>query len=59
LALYILAIPFTLVSQLGWWIVPTIILASFILFGIDAIGAQIGKLAWFHTRKKKEANFSF
>ncbi|KAI8083941.1 Bestrophin, RFP-TM, chloride channel-domain-containing protein [Thamnidium elegans] len=41
LALYILAIPFTLVSQLGWWIVPTIILASFILFGIDAIGSQI------------------
>lgn len=43
LALYILAIPFTLISQLRWWIVPTIILASFTLFGIDAIGAQIGK----------------
>lgn len=43
LALYILAIPFTLVEQLKWWIIPTIILASFILFGIDAIGAQIGK----------------
>ncbi|OAD01202.1 hypothetical protein MUCCIDRAFT_145567, partial [Mucor lusitanicus CBS 277.49] len=41
LALYILAIPFTLVEQLKWWIIPTIILASFILFGIDAIGAQI------------------
>ncbi|CAO3625360.1 unnamed protein product [Mucor hiemalis] len=41
LALYILAIPFTLISQLRWWIVPTIILASFTLFGIDAIGAQI------------------
>lgn len=44
LALYILAIPFTLVEQLKWWIIPTIILASFILFGIDAIGAQIGTL---------------
>ncbi|CEP12168.1 hypothetical protein [Parasitella parasitica] len=41
LVLYILAIPFTLVEQLRWWIIPTIILASFILFGIDAIGAQI------------------
>ncbi|GAN04989.1 UPF0187-domain-containing protein [Mucor ambiguus] len=41
LALYILAIPFTLVEQLKWWIIPTIILASFTLFGIDAIGAQI------------------
>jgi putative membrane protein len=43
LALYLLAIPFTLISELKWWIVPTIILASFTLFGIDAIGAQIGK----------------
>lgn len=42
MTLYILAIPFTLVSQLEWWIVPTMILASFILFGIDAIGSQIG-----------------
>jgi predicted membrane chloride channel (bestrophin family) len=42
LALYLLAIPFTLISELGWWITPTIILASFTLFGIDAIGAQIG-----------------
>jgi predicted membrane chloride channel (bestrophin family) len=42
LALYVLAIPVTLVEQLRWWIIPTIILASFILFGIDAIGAQIG-----------------
>ncbi|RCI04234.1 hypothetical protein CU098_003267, partial [Rhizopus stolonifer] len=41
LALYLLAIPFTLISELNWWIVPTIILASFTLFGIDAIGAQI------------------
>ncbi|KAG1144885.1 hypothetical protein G6F37_004957 [Rhizopus arrhizus] len=41
LALYLLAIPFTLISELKWWIVPTIILASFTLFGIDAIGAQI------------------
>lgn len=43
MALYLLAIPFTLISELKWWIVPTIILASFTLFGIDAIGAQIGK----------------
>ncbi|OBZ81990.1 hypothetical protein A0J61_09961 [Choanephora cucurbitarum] len=39
--LYILATPFTLIDQLGWWIVPTLVLAAFILFGIDAIGAQI------------------
>ena len=42
--LYILATPFTLIDQLGWWIVPTLVLAAFILFGIDAIGAQIGKI---------------
>ncbi|KAF7730677.1 hypothetical protein EC973_001626 [Apophysomyces ossiformis] len=41
LALYLLAIPFTLVAELKWWIVPIIVLASFTLHGIDAIGAQI------------------
>ncbi|KAI8079632.1 Bestrophin, RFP-TM, chloride channel-domain-containing protein [Gilbertella persicaria] len=39
--LYILAIPFTLIDQLNWWIIPTLVLAAFVLFGIDAIGAQI------------------
>jgi putative membrane protein len=53
LALYLLAIPFTLVSELRWWIVPTMILASFTLFGIDAIGAQIGKLLICFFLKKK------
>lgn len=42
LILYTLAMPFTLVAEIGWWIIPTIILGSFILFGIDAIGSQIG-----------------
>ncbi|KAG0164927.1 hypothetical protein DFQ28_009500 [Apophysomyces sp. BC1034] len=41
LALYLLAIPFTLVAELKWWVVPIIVLASFTLHGIDAIGAQI------------------
>ncbi|KAI9357816.1 Bestrophin, RFP-TM, chloride channel-domain-containing protein [Pilaira anomala] len=49
LTLYILAIPFTLVSQLEWWIVPTMILASFILFGIDAIGSQIANPFGYNT----------
>ncbi|KAI9013384.1 Bestrophin, RFP-TM, chloride channel-domain-containing protein [Phycomyces nitens] len=39
--LYMLALPFTLVSALEWWVVPTILLSSFTMYGIDAIGAQI------------------
>ncbi|KAI8996904.1 Bestrophin/UPF0187 [Pilobolus umbonatus] len=41
LALYLIAVPFTLIAQLEWWLIPTMFLASFILLGIDAIGAQI------------------
>ncbi|KAI9490590.1 Bestrophin, RFP-TM, chloride channel-domain-containing protein [Zychaea mexicana] len=41
LALYLAAVPFTLVAQLRWWMVPTVILASFTMYGIDAIGAEI------------------
>ncbi|KAI8575173.1 hypothetical protein K450DRAFT_263031 [Umbelopsis ramanniana AG] len=41
LALYLLAVPFTLIADLKWWIIPTVILVSFTLFGIEGIGAQI------------------
>ena len=43
LGLFLAAIPFTLVAQLRWWMVPTVTLAGFTLYGIDAIGAEIGK----------------
>lgn len=43
LALYLLAVPFTLIADLKWWIIPTVVLVSFTLFGIEGIGAQIGK----------------
>ncbi|ORZ05379.1 Bestrophin, RFP-TM, chloride channel-domain-containing protein [Absidia repens] len=39
--LYLLVMPFTIVADLGWWLVPTVVINSFILYGIDAIGAQI------------------
>ncbi|KAI8071541.1 Bestrophin, RFP-TM, chloride channel-domain-containing protein [Gongronella butleri] len=39
--LYLLVMPFTIVSELGWWLVPTVVITSFILYGIDSIGAQI------------------
>ncbi|GAB5593079.1 hypothetical protein Unana1_07979 [Umbelopsis nana] len=41
LALYLLAVPFTLIADLKWWIIPTVVLVSFTLFGIEGIGAQI------------------
>ncbi|KAI7858049.1 Bestrophin, RFP-TM, chloride channel-domain-containing protein [Circinella umbellata] len=41
LALFLATIPFTLVAQLRWWMVPTVTLAGFTLYGIDAIGAEI------------------
>jgi putative membrane protein len=43
LALYLLAVPFTLIADLKWWIIPTVVLVSFTLFGIEGIGAQIGR----------------
>ncbi|KAI8096370.1 Bestrophin, RFP-TM, chloride channel-domain-containing protein [Halteromyces radiatus] len=39
--LYLLVMPFTIVADLGWWLIPTVVMNSFILYGIDAIGAQI------------------
>ncbi|KAI8327995.1 Bestrophin, RFP-TM, chloride channel-domain-containing protein [Chlamydoabsidia padenii] len=39
--LYLLVMPFTIVADLGWWLVPTVVINSFILYGIDSIGAQI------------------
>ncbi|KAI9299609.1 Bestrophin/UPF0187, partial [Cunninghamella echinulata] len=39
--LYLVVMPFTIVNELGWWLVPTCVIISFILYGIDAIGAQI------------------
>ncbi|ORX45108.1 UPF0187-domain-containing protein [Hesseltinella vesiculosa] len=39
--LYLLVMPFTIVAELGWWLVPTVVITSFILYGIDSIGSQI------------------
>ncbi|RUP48539.1 Bestrophin, RFP-TM, chloride channel-domain-containing protein [Jimgerdemannia flammicorona] len=40
-ALYLIALPFTLVAELGWFVVPMIGLVSFTLFGIEGIGSEI------------------
>lgn len=42
--LYLLVMPFTIVADLNWWLVPTVVINSFILYGIDSIGAQIGMM---------------
>jgi len=39
--LYILSIPFQIVNDLGWWTVPVLVLGSFCLLGILAIGLEI------------------
>jgi putative membrane protein len=48
----LLAVPFTLIADLKWWIIPTVVLVSFTLFGIEGIGAQIGKPALRITKVK-------
>ncbi|CAG8770277.1 13875_t:CDS:10 [Dentiscutata erythropus] len=39
--LYMLALPFTIVSDLDWFTIPTMLLISFIFFGILAVGTEI------------------
>ncbi|CAG8591331.1 23751_t:CDS:10 [Dentiscutata erythropus] len=39
--LYVFALPFTIISELEWFTIPTIFLVAFILFGILAVGSEI------------------
>ncbi len=39
--LYCLSLPFQMVGSLGWWTPPVVVLISFTLFGIEAIGLEI------------------
>ncbi|CAG8517427.1 6505_t:CDS:10, partial [Scutellospora calospora] len=39
--LYVFALPFTIIAELGWFTVPTIFLVSFTFFGILAVGTEI------------------
>ncbi|BAS58408.1 MULTISPECIES: bestrophin family protein [Leptolyngbya] len=39
--LYCLSLPFQMVGNLGWWTAPVVVLISFTLFGIEAIGIEI------------------
>lgn len=41
LLLYCLSLPFQIVENLGWWTAPVVVLISFTLFGIEAIGIEI------------------
>jgi len=39
--LYVWTLPLTLVPELGWLTIPAIFFISFVLFGVEAIGAEI------------------
>ncbi|RIB19770.1 Bestrophin, RFP-TM, chloride channel-domain-containing protein [Gigaspora rosea] len=39
--LYVWALPFTLVKNLGWVTIPAMAVISYILFGVEAIGSEI------------------
>jgi putative membrane protein len=41
LLIYCLTLPFQFVTQLGWWTAAVVMLVSFTLFGIEAIGMEI------------------
>ena len=41
LALYSCVLPFAMVDDLGWWAIPIVALATFTLYGIEGIGAQL------------------
>ncbi|MBW4418909.1 MAG: hypothetical protein KME13_06725 [Myxacorys californica WJT36-NPBG1] len=41
LLLYCLSLPFQMVKDLVWWTAPVVVLISFTLFGIEAIGIEI------------------
>ncbi|CAG8799333.1 11445_t:CDS:2, partial [Gigaspora margarita] len=39
--LYVWALPFTLIKNLGWVTIPAMAVISYILFGVEAIGSEI------------------
>ncbi|CAG8664775.1 22107_t:CDS:10 [Cetraspora pellucida] len=39
--LYMIALPFTIVADLDWFTIPTMVLIAFIFFGILAVGSEI------------------
>ncbi|KAJ3058483.1 hypothetical protein HK102_010482 [Quaeritorhiza haematococci] len=39
--LYLLSLPFQLVKDLNWWVIPIMTIASFTLMGVETIGAEI------------------
>jgi len=39
--LYVWVLPFTLVEKIGWGTIPAIFMVSCVLFGVEAIGAEI------------------
>jgi len=39
--LYVWALPFTFVAKVGWLVIPCVFLVAFVLFGVEAIGAEI------------------
>jgi len=39
--LYVWVLPFTLVSKLGWITIPAVFMVGCVLFGVEAIGAEI------------------
>ncbi|MEG4406000.1 bestrophin family ion channel [Microcoleus sp. MON2_D5] len=41
LLLYCVALPFQMVKDLQWWIIPVVGIVSFGLFGVEAIGLEI------------------
>ncbi|RHZ83081.1 hypothetical protein Glove_99g308 [Diversispora epigaea] len=39
--IYVWLLPFTMIESLGWMTIPVISVISFVLFGVEAIGAEI------------------
>ncbi|KAJ3082094.1 hypothetical protein HK102_001922, partial [Quaeritorhiza haematococci] len=39
--LYLLSLPFQLVKDLNWWVIPIMVITSFTLMGVENIGAEI------------------
>ncbi|CAG8437722.1 7761_t:CDS:2 [Diversispora eburnea] len=40
-SIYVWMLPFTMIESLGWLTIPVIAVISFVLFGVEAIGAEI------------------
>jgi len=41
LALFVCVVPFAIVSDYGWWAIPTVAIVAFTLYGIEGIGMQL------------------